>query len=315
MRDRYRFILALGVAFLIAGSFQGRAQALKERQEEVNRLVVHIVDENQQTMGAGIIFGVGKNDLYIATANHVVRRRIDDRPRAIRLGVEIRGGTKILRAVLLSTFNKYLDLAVLKVPNLHFANLESLFPLDRLGDPNTLRFGDALHVVGHPRGETWDVHVDPFPFKVKKRDNLEFETTLLQPGHSGGGLFNERWELVGMVKSHTEVRGIATRIDVIIKTLRAWGYPVSLYQGSTKKSGYPCPGTVIYTVGGRLDQVRTMPSKEAVFLPKQVQQSEVVEIQRSLLVEGRTWYQIVYQNGTLLGWILSDFIIPSSSCP
>ena len=46
----------------------------------------------------------------------------------------------------------------------------------------------------------WQGNMKPEPVSELTTSTLTFQTQFVQQGHSGGGLFNENWELVGMVK-------------------------------------------------------------------------------------------------------------------
>ncbi len=50
----------------------------------------------------------------------------------------------------------------------------------------------------------------------------------MQQGHSGGGLFNENWELVGLIKQDQPPNAVAIRIEAVIDQLKQWGYTVAL---------------------------------------------------------------------------------------
>ena len=57
---------------------------------------------------------------------------------------------------------------------------------------------------------------------------LTFQTQFVQQGHSGGGLFNENWELVGLIKQDQPPNAVAIRIEAVIDQLKQWGYTVAL---------------------------------------------------------------------------------------
>jgi hypothetical protein len=69
------------------------------------------------------------------------------------------------------------------------ANLAGLaendeLPFGRMGDPNSLERGDAIYLLGNPHGKSWRVNTTPEKFTEARGDSLEFESNLIDPGHS-----------------------------------------------------------------------------------------------------------------------------------
>lgn len=177
--------------------------------------------------GAGIIVGSAADRLYIATADHVVRQGPNrlDRVR-VRL---ISPPGQVLEAEVLSHFDRDLDLAVLSVAGIEGLGIElDGIPLQQLGSPDRLVRGDEVYSIGNPRGMAWQVNVNPDRISRKDVLNLAFESVLIAKGHSGGGLFNKNWALVGMITADQHPNGIALRIDRILEKMNEWGYPVAL---------------------------------------------------------------------------------------
>ncbi len=112
------------------------------------------------------------------------------------------------------------------------ANLQALsvpqMPFDRVGDAGVLRRRDNVYAVGFPNGRPWYSGVKPDAISDVRLGRLRFESMFLAQGHSGGALVNDRWELVGMIRSDQPPDGEAVRIDALLDRLRGWNYPVSL---------------------------------------------------------------------------------------
>lgn len=205
------------------------AQGVADDRGRAEALVVMIKGRlgEADTLGAGIIFAYASNRLYIATANHVVRR---GQKVAEELQVELKAlpGERF-EAKLLDYFDSNLDLAILSLVGVdrHAIPADSI-AFDRLADTGALVPGAGVYPVGYARGEAW---ARPLRADVVSRIDgakILFESNFIGPGHSGGALFNDRWELVGMVRADQPPNGAAVRIDSILAAVAARGYPVSL---------------------------------------------------------------------------------------
>ncbi len=137
--------------------------------------------------GSGVIIS---EDGYILTNNHV----IED---ATKINVRLRNG-KEYEAKLIGRDSKT-DTAVIKIE-------EKGLKYAILGDSSQLQVGDLAVVIGNPLGELGgtvtsgiisalerEISID------KKKMNLIQTDAGVNPGNSGGGLFNSNGELVGIV--------------------------------------------------------------------------------------------------------------------
>lgn len=88
----------------------------------------------------------------------------------------------------------------------------------------------------------------------------------------------------------------------------------TLRPNSTSVQAYPCDGQVIFRTGAKLNAVHLSPGENAP-LRSPIQQGSNVTIQGEMIVLSQIWFQIIYSNGSDTGWILSEYIIPDSSCP
>ena len=172
----------------------------------------------QQGAGSGVIIS---QDGYILTNNHVING-------ANSVKVRLRDGTEYDATIIGSDSDN--DIALLKV------NATGLSPAT-FGDSNSLAVGD--YVVAIPLGELGGTVTDGIISALARKVTIEdTQMTLLQtnaqvnPGNSGGGLFNANGELVGIVnakQSATEVEGIAFAIPInnvldILSDLKEYGY-------------------------------------------------------------------------------------------
>ena len=174
----------------------------------------------QQGAGSGVIIS---QDGYILTNNHVING-------ANSVKVRLRDSTEYDATIIGSDSDN--DIALLKV------NATGLSPAT-FGDSNSLAVGDYVVAIGNPLGELGGTVTDGIISALARKVTIEdTQMTHLQtnaqvnPGNSGGGLFNANGELVGIVnakQSATEVEGIAFAIPInnvldILSDLKEYGY-------------------------------------------------------------------------------------------
>lgn len=175
----------------------------------------------QQGAGSGVIIS---EDGYIITNYHVIDG-------ANNITVTLRDGSTSYTAALIGS-DETNDIALLKV------DATDLSPAT-FGDSSKLAVGDYVVAIGNPLGELGGTVTDGIISALAREVTIEDKNmTLLQtnaqisPGNSGGGLFNARGELIGIVNakdSATEVEGIAFAIPInnvldIINDLKSYGY-------------------------------------------------------------------------------------------
>lgn len=193
--------------------------------------VVSITTESKQTSktysdmvttgaGSGVII---TSDGYIITCNHVISG-------ASKITITT-NDNKDYEATVVGT-DSTTDMALLKI------NANGLQPAV-IGDSDSLKVGENAVVIGNPLGELSGTVTEGI-ISAKDRDiDVEGqEMTLLQtsatvnPGNSGGGLFNQYGELVGIVvakSSGDDVEGLGFAIPVnsitsVIDSLKSDGY-------------------------------------------------------------------------------------------
>lgn len=215
--------------FLFSPCAIGNPQTRDPLREDIKRLIVRIEAKfpDRVSFGAGVVVAVENDQVYIITANHVVR---DGDRQGQDLAVEfytLQG--KPLKAKLQSQFDSSHDLAVLSVPNAQANGIDGNgFTFDRAGDATVLGRGDPVFLAGHPNDVRWSLSVTPDGFVETEGDWLRFESKSLFPGHSGGALLNFRLEIVGMLRSDKQPYGEALSIAKILAILKGWGLPVKL---------------------------------------------------------------------------------------
>ena len=228
---RYAALAAACILLALSPGTMAHPQAPDPLREDIKSLLVRIETKfsDRVSFGAGIVAGAENGQIYIVTANHVVRD--GDRPGQDLL-VEfhsLRG--KPLPARLATHYDVGRDLAVLVVPEAKAHGIDvNAFPFDRVGDPTALTRGDPVFLAGHPNDVRWSLSVTPDGFVETEEDWLRFESKSLFPGHSGGALLNRRLEIVGLLRSDKQPYGEALSIAKILAIFKQWGYPLKLRQ-------------------------------------------------------------------------------------
>lgn len=218
------------------------ASAVSEQQ--VAPLVVMIRGKlpNKLTVGAGVIFGVASDRLYVATANHVVRGERPlggEAPVAQDLEVQVswlRGEWQRARA-LEDSFDESLDLAVITVPGASQLAVPRL-PWASFVRTETLVNGEQVAPMGYPGGMPWFMPRQPHVISSVGPQVLKTEGDLA-PGYSGGALVTRDWGVAGLVLSIGSVLNDVLRIDVALQRIRDWGHDV----GATFKERPRGPGS------------------------------------------------------------------------
>ena len=228
MRVHHKRAIVAGLFALVgaSGALAQRSMLVEEQDEVVKQLVVRI--DADLEYGSGIILGSSSDSIYIATADHVLRRG----PRtAERVTVKFYGHEDTpIAATLPPNRDETLDLAVLSVSRNNGLPLDpATLPFDRLGNIGALSRGDALYLLGQPNGLPWRLSTSPERLiGLRKGLFLDFESNLLAKGHSGGALLNQDREVIGMLKSEQSPYGEAVSIYAVARKLAEWKYPVQL---------------------------------------------------------------------------------------
>ncbi len=181
--------------------------SIEDVAENVKHSVVEITTETVQeswfiqqyvTQGAGSGVIISE-DGYIVTNNHVI-----DGVSSIK--VRLIDGTEY-DATLIGTDSKT-DLAVIKV---EARDLKAAV----MGQSGSMKVGQSVVAVGNPLGELGGTVTDGIISALEREMTIQGEKmNLLQtnaavnPGNSGGGLFNRYGELVGIVNAKTSGSGI-----------------------------------------------------------------------------------------------------------
>jgi S1-C subfamily serine protease len=184
-----------------------------------------------QELGAAVIIGVDSTRVYLATAKHVVFWR--------GLAVEVTArsfedSTTRIPATIADTVPN-LDLAVIIIPRRALARLPAM---DRRGSSRALRYNEPVTPMGCPRGSCWGVPAPPDRVVGVDPQGIIFQSVFVNPGSSGGALFNEYWEVAGLITNDNPPRANALAIEDVVKQVRALKHPVSLRPPNVPRAGY-----------------------------------------------------------------------------
>lgn len=216
-------LAALIVAlFVCASSFaaEGRAQAqtqdpLSALEGQYQRLFQSIapsvvIIENGDRLGTGFFV---REDGLILTNAHVIRD-------ARKVKIQLRSGRR-LDGIVMERGSDDIDLALVKVAL-------TQAPVPRIGRLSDTPVGSWLGAVGHGKGSVWTFNMGILSNSYSdSKGGAVFQTQIpLNPGNSGGPIFNSQGEVVGIVTSGiTEANSINFGIpmEVALERLKGLG--------------------------------------------------------------------------------------------
>lgn len=178
---------------------------IEERNfDTVSNSVVSIhtyTGNTQNKKGSGFIYKVAKDKAYILTNNHVI-----ENVTSVKVYVT---EEKSVDATILGHDN-YLDVAVLSIENNNYKAL-------KINKENALNIGDIVYTIGTPlNNEFYNSTSSGIISKVSRLhyENNSNENILMDmiqtdilsnPGNSGGPLFNEKLEVIGICTSNIDL--------------------------------------------------------------------------------------------------------------
>ena len=237
-RNVSRRLWGLSLCLLILAGFDAYASELSPKEIAQNLIVKitgSIGDGKNNLSGAGIIFHVTDNLVYIVTANHVVRKRSSE---AHDLEVEFifLPGFPV-KATLSRKYDPDFDVAVLVVslaenkmlsPEMLKKNIPSV-KVHSVDIESKIDEGEQVRPIGHPLGYEWFIPYAESRFRDYDGTMIRFEYDC-DSGYSGGGLFTESWELVGMIQKSSGPVCEALSFERIMEKLESWRYKAILHE-------------------------------------------------------------------------------------
>ena len=226
-----RAVVGLTLLATVAGPLA--AQRLSQMPLDAKNLVVQVLATggDEEEVGAGILVAASDR-IIIATAAHVVR--------TAQQGAKIRVVFQFARndtvEAKVEQIDRDLDIAVLGVARAR--NAAQQFAFDRAGDPEALEIGSFVVPVGCPERVCWEPPVSGDRVISAGARRVRFESFFVSPGSSGGALFNQQWEIVGLVTEKNSQDGVAVGIAAVTDRLQKWHYAVQLRATSIPRAGY-----------------------------------------------------------------------------
>lgn len=202
--------------------------------------------------GSGVVYS---EDGYIITNNHVIDG-------ASTINVTLHDG-KSYEASLVAADSQS-DVAVLKI------DASGLTPVT-FGDSDALSVGDLAIVIGNPLGTLAGTASDGIISGLEREITLEGKTmTLLQvsasvnPGNSGGGVFDQQGNLIGLVvakSSGSDVEGLgfaipSNTVKSVVESLIKDGYV----------SGRPAAGITVVDLTSASDAMKYGVNQTGVYI-------------------------------------------------
>ncbi|TQK03493.1 trypsin-like peptidase domain-containing protein [Herbaspirillum sp. SJZ107] len=224
-----RILLRIAVLIgMVSASVSARAQLLPSQAAGPARSQVVMLQVNR-TFGAGVIVGSDTDYIYVATAAHIsdltkrprpqARVKFDDASDIWRSGEfmepfeeEERGDLAVVIVKMDDGLRNFLN-------GLDFAMLSPV-PLPPSDSPVTS--------IGYSGGSPWTRGRNETLLPTE-RETLRITSDVLE-GQSGGAVYNEAWELIGMTM-YRDVAGpivYARPISSVLRSLQGWGVPVRL---------------------------------------------------------------------------------------
>jgi hypothetical protein len=172
-------------------------------------------------MGAGIIVATTQREVYVVTANHMVRRG------GVASSIELQFASapgRWVTASLLDFRDVDLDLAAVVTPlpqNFNAASLKTVLA----APPRQLRREMDVFALGYPRERAWNLPVLADKIATTTAYRIVFQSSFVQPGNSGGALLDACGRIVGMVIETDPPEATAVRIESVLDAVKSWNLP------------------------------------------------------------------------------------------
>lgn len=219
------FIILIGVSCIFPTCLSAQKLASEARGASTSQIVMLSV--NNRGCAAGIVVGYDDKTIYIATADHVTSSTPSSEGQSIK--VKFYG---VVNARVGKIFGKHEvrsagDLAVVLVDrDDEMSKFVDTLNFAMLPEADSLAQNAPVTSIGCYGGTFWALGSKE-TLLATDRDHLQVQSDVGE-GQSGGGLFNEAWELIGMPLD-VGVNQISVRpIAAAIHDLRAWNVPVLL---------------------------------------------------------------------------------------
>jgi ankyrin repeat protein len=225
-----RIILSAGGLLMLSTKLGAQTETFDKEFERTSQVIVMLAADYAGTpeYGAGIAFGRRGDRVFIATADHILRKGSQE-PTHVWVGFRSLPGKRLEATVVKHGLDEGIDAGILAVDGIRALGIDPcMIPFDRLSSLDSLTRGNDASPVGNPNGVAWAMPVTPD--KVARVDGADiiFQSTFLSRGHSGGGLLSWSALILGMTIADEPPFGRAIRIDTLLNRAKRWGYPVRM---------------------------------------------------------------------------------------
>ena len=227
---------------LVVLSFSGIGKSQLNSEIEVAKNLIVMIQgtlQDEPTFGAGIVVGEQNNRLYIVTANHVVRRGEEE---ISDLKIEFRSlPGETFGANILSSLNKDLDIAVLSIDLTTLGVTVDQFPLERLSGGGITSETQSIYSIGYGNGIPWVSLVEQANVLEDAGNVMKVQFSNVNPGDSGGGIFDESGQFVGLITSDEPPAINVVKAQVLESVLTAMRFPFAQPAPVTETQPTPEP--------------------------------------------------------------------------
>ena len=261
-----RHLTVLGCIAGLLWTAPARAQSESDR-DRAKAAVVMIRSKLPagDAFGAGVVVAASAQDVYVVTANHLVRRG------GVSTGVQVQFNARRgewFDARILDLQDADLDLAAVIVrlpPALTAPMLRGAGAA-----PSTLARGSDVYPLGYPAQRGWDPPVTPDKVAGSSSFKLTFQSQFVRPGNSGGPLLDACGRIVGIVVLSDPPDAEAIRIEAVLDAVTRWSLPsrILTIDASTACGGTSAPAAVTTTAetaapgGNTIADVRRLHEQE-----------------------------------------------------
>jgi len=171
---------------------------------------------NDRIYGAGVIVAITKEGCLFMTSKHVINAIPNYQNKNHIVSISLNDGQQAIAKVV--GMHKKLDLSLLWI-NKTRDYIKFLQPVRNY---NTIEAGESIFVIGHPEGLTFSISNGLI--SQKRNEELIQISAPVSPGNSGGPVYDEYGNLIGIVQSvldkvkkpNAENLNFAVRADAIL---------------------------------------------------------------------------------------------------
>ncbi len=205
---------------------KGRQLAQQKAERAIVTIKTKFSNGAPTGFGAGIVLSAKGSQVYILTADHVVKKAAGATPHIEVSFAGADGAQKTVQAQIFGRFTpppQYPDLAILQVDA---GRLSETVEWDILRELN-LNDLSGFVAIGNPAGAGITT-TTPGAADFRTSTELHINAGVMQPGYSGGGVFDAYRRLAGIVFEDRGQYAAAYPIDPVLAAVRSAGVPVDL---------------------------------------------------------------------------------------